>query len=136
MEETRKFPAQTSPFTSQQFQASFNTASTESRLISHAMRMTPSDKQTHPQISSVGTSSLPVGHVSTATSTSVQYQLPTNDVKPYIGPSSFPSSTNLRDSSSSTLPRVDRAPLKLDGGPNVPSYSSQGQGSINKNISY
>ena len=77
MEESRKFAAQSSPYT-QPVQTSFNAAA-ENRGTSHTVRMIPSDKPSHPPISS-GVTSASLGHVSTA-APSIQYQLPTNDVR-------------------------------------------------------
>ncbi|XP_024021193.1 uncharacterized protein LOC21395655 [Morus notabilis] len=133
MEESRKYVAQSTPYT-QPIQTSFNTA-VETRGMSHTVRMIQSDKQSHPPISSgVTSASLPLGHVSTATPPSIQYQLPTNDVRPSVVSSGFPISSNLgRDSSSSILPRVERAQIKVEGGPNAPSYASQGQVSLSSN---
>ncbi|KAL5548487.1 hypothetical protein UlMin_003718 [Ulmus minor] len=117
MEETRKYVAQSTAFASHPMQTSFST-----------QRMIPSDKQSHPPSSSVNISAtLPQAHVSTATPTSVQYQLSTNDMRAPMVSSGFPNSNLGRDSTSLGLPRVEKAQFKLEGGPHGSSYALQGQ---------
>ncbi|XP_015901245.3 uncharacterized protein LOC107434305 isoform X1 [Ziziphus jujuba] len=123
MEEPRKYNAHPSAYSSHPMQTSFGTAA-ESRGVSPAMRMIPSEKPSLTQISTGGASaSLPLGHVST-TPTSVQHQLPANEVRASMLSSGLPSSHLGRDSSLA-LPRVERTQVKPDGGPS--SYASQGQ---------
>ncbi|KAF4378063.1 hypothetical protein F8388_020699 [Cannabis sativa] len=129
MEESRTYAGQSSPYTSHSLQTSFNTGA-ESRGSPHTLRMIPSDKQTYLPVSSVAApASLPIGHVSTATSASMSYQLPTSDVRAPTVSSGFISNNLGRDSPSLALPRIERPQFKLDG-PNVPSLASQGQGNI------
>ena len=118
MEESRKHSTQSSAYSSQPLQTTFNSAA-ESRGSSHATRMIPSDKPNYAQVSTGGPSaSLPLGHVS-STSTSVQHQLPANEVR-------ASTSSHLGKDSALALPRVERTQVKLDGGPS--SYALQGQG--------
>lgn len=128
MEESRKYSTQPSAYSSTHpVQTSLNSAA-ESRGSSHAARMIPSDKPNHAQVSTGGLStSLPLGHVST-TPTSVQHQLPTNEVRAPVFSSGLPSS-HLGKDSTSALPRVERTQVKQDAGPS--SYASQGQGNDN-----
>ncbi|PON94168.1 Autoimmune regulator [Trema orientale] len=124
MEESRKYAGQSSPYASHPLQTNFNPAA-ESRASPHTLRMIPSDKQSHQPMSSVGApTSFPLGHVSTEPPASVQYQLPTNDVRASTVSSGFTSNNLGRDSPSSALPRIERAQY---GGPNGSALASQGQ---------
>lgn len=134
MEESRKYAGQSSPYSSHPLQTSFNPAP-ENRGSTHTLRTIPSDKQSHQPISSVGApASLPLGHVSTATPASVQYQLPTSDVRSSTVSGGFTSNNLGRDSPSSALPRMERTQFKSDGGPNGSFLASQGQGNQHKRL--
>lgn len=107
MEETKKYLAQSAPFTSPPLQTGFNSAAESRGTPHHTTRTIPLDKQSNQ-------SNPVVGHVSTAMPTSVQYQFPSNDVKPSAVSNSFPGTSNL-------------------GRPNGSSYAPQGQGNISTN---
>ncbi|KAK9268865.1 hypothetical protein L1049_001389 [Liquidambar formosana] len=111
MEESKEFA-----YSSQRLQTSFGPAA-ESRGTSNNVRVFPSDKSSHPPVSSGGfPTTSPLGHVSAATSTSLPHQLPTNEVRSSMVSSGLPSSQSGRDSSSLALPRVERVHFRLDGG--------------------
>lgn len=130
MDESKNFAAHTA-YTSHPVQTSSG-ALAETRGPSHTLRSLPVDKPTHSAISSGGIpASLPLVHApATATSTSVQYQMPANEVRPAMVSRGGPSSHLGRDSSSLSLPKVERAQFKLDGGSNGSTYASQLQGII------
>lgn len=100
----------------------------------HAARIFPSDKPSNPPIASGGIpASSPLGHVSPAISTSLQHQLPTNEVRPAMVSRGLPSSHLGRDSSSLPLPKVERPQFKSDGGSNGSSFASQVQATSSAN---
>lgn len=130
MDESKNFAAHTSTYTSHPVQPSSSTLA-ENRGTSHTLRSFPSDKPSHPAISSGGISASPLGHASaTTTSTSLQYQMPTNEVRPTIMSRGSSSSHLGRDPTSVPLPKVERVQFKLDGGSNGSSYASQLQGNV------
>lgn len=130
MEESKKYAGQSSQYTSHSLQTSFSPAA-ESRGSPHTLRMIPSDKLSHQPTSSVAApASSALGHVSTATPASVQYQLPTSDVRASTVSSGFTSNNLGRDLPAAALPRVERAQFKSDGGPNGSSLALQGQGDV------
>ncbi|KAL6536718.1 hypothetical protein OROMI_026299 [Orobanche minor] len=89
----------------------------ESRSTSNAVRMSQPDKSSH--MSGSFLSASPIAHSSTVNYTSLQYQLPTSEVRP-IGSGSL--SSHL---SSAALPRIDRPYLRSDGRPNGSSHPAQ-----------
>ncbi|KAL5804024.1 hypothetical protein ACOSQ3_030824 [Xanthoceras sorbifolium] len=127
MEDSKKFTTQPTTYAPHGLQTNFGTAA-ENRGITHTVRVFPSDKMSSsPTVSAGGfPASSPPVHVS-ATSTSVSYQLPTNEVRAPTVSTGLPGSHLGRDSSSLALPRVDRAQIKSDGGTNASSYLSQVQ---------
>ncbi|KAG6689795.1 hypothetical protein I3843_11G190200 [Carya illinoinensis] len=135
MDESKNFAAHTSTYTSHPVQPSSSTLA-ENRGTSHTLRSFPSDKPSHPAISSGGISASPLGHASaTTTSTSLQYQMPTNEVRPTIMSRGSSSSHLGRDPTSVPLPKVERVQFKLDGGSNGSSYASQLQANSSANQS-
>lgn len=136
MEESRKYTPESSAHTSHSLQTNFN-KSAENRGSSNTMRIVPSDKSTHALHTSRSIiAPSPPGQVSATVPTTIQYQLPTSEVKASSISSGLPSGHLARDSSLSTFPRVERPQFKSDGGPNGSTYASQGKGNINVNIIY
>jgi hypothetical protein len=128
MDESKNFVAHTAAYTSHPVQPSSSTPAEISGAL-HTVRTFQSDKPSNLPISSGGIpAASPLGHASAATSTSLQYQLPTNEVRPGIR--GLPSGHLGRDSSSLSLAKVERAQFKLDGGSNGSSYASQLQGNV------
>ncbi|KAE8125468.1 hypothetical protein FH972_020273 [Carpinus fangiana] len=123
MDESKNFVAHTAAYTSHPVQPSSSTPAEISGAL-HTVRTFQSDKPSNLPISSGGIpAASPLGHMSAATSTSLQYQLPTNEVRPGIR--GLPSGHLGRDSSSLSLAKVERPQFKLDGGSNGSSYASQ-----------
>ncbi|KAL6570817.1 hypothetical protein OROGR_000367 [Orobanche gracilis] len=91
--------------------------SVESRSTSNAVRMSQPDKSSH--ISGSFLSASPIAHSSTVNYASLQYQLPTSEVRP-IGSGSLPSHL-----SSAALTRVDRPNLRSDVRPYGSSHPAQ-----------
>lgn len=127
MEDSKKFATQPTSYASHGLQTNFGAAA-ENRGTPHTVRMFPSDKTSpSPAISSGGfPAASPSVHVSAATPTSLPRPLPNNEVRGPTVSTGLPGSHLGRDSSSLPLPRVDRGPIKLDGGTNASSYVSQG----------
>ncbi|KAM7498936.1 hypothetical protein LguiA_023350 [Lonicera macranthoides] len=128
MEKLVEFPQHSGPCSSPQTQTKLG-AATESHAMSNAGRKFPLNRPSGPIPSGGLQTASPLGHVSTAKSTSLPYQLPTSEVRPVIS-SGLPASQMGRDSSLA-LPRVERPPFRLDGRSNGSSYTSQVQVSTN-----
>ncbi|KAJ7963716.1 PHD finger protein [Quillaja saponaria] len=127
MEESKKFSPHSGTYTSHPLPTSFSATGP-----SHSIRVFQSDnKSTYMPISS-GTAS-PVVHISAATATSLQYQTPTNDVRPSMVSSGMPSNNLGREPSSSAFPRVERPQFKVDAGSNGSSFTLQVQANSSAN---
>lgn len=119
MDESKKYAAQTATYSPQPLKTSFSAAA-ESHGMPHTVRMS-TDNPNHAPISAGGFAASPLVHVSAATPTSAQYQLP-------VGSGSVPGSHIGRDPSSPALPRGERVQIRTDGGSNGSSYAYQVQG--------
>ncbi|KAK3199839.1 hypothetical protein Dsin_023254 [Dipteronia sinensis] len=128
MEDSKKFTTQPATYAPHALQTNFGAAA-DNRGTSHSVRIFPPDKMSpSPTVSAGGfPASSPPVHVSAATSTSLPYQLHTNEARVPTVSTGFPGSHLGRDSASLALPRVDRAQIKVDGGINASSYVSQAQ---------
>ncbi|XP_059662434.1 uncharacterized protein LOC132308388 isoform X2 [Cornus florida] len=127
MEKSEEFSLHSTASSSQRLQRNSDAAA-ESRGTSHTSRMFPSDKPSHPLISSGGFQpASPLAHVSAAKSTSLPYQLPASEIRSPVISSGLPSSHLGRDSLSLALPSVERVHFRLDGRSNGSSYTSQVQ---------
>ncbi|KAI9184820.1 hypothetical protein LWI28_001394 [Acer negundo] len=126
MEDSKKFTTQPATYASHALQTNFGAAA-DNRGTSHSVRIFPPDKMSpSPTVSTGGfPASSPPVHVSAGTSTSLPYQLHTNEARLPTVSTGFPGSHLGRDSASLALPRVDRAQIKVDGGINASSYVSQ-----------
>ncbi|KAL0399174.1 UNVERIFIED_CONTAM: PHD finger protein [Sesamum radiatum] len=119
MEKAEAFSLPSTPHSSR-LQANSGAAA-ESHSASHPVRASQLDKSSHMSISSGSfQSATPLGHSTTANSTSLPYQLPTSEIRPIVS-SALPSS----HSSSAALPRVNRPHLRSDGRANGSSLPSQ-----------
>lgn len=128
MEESKEFVTHSATYSSQRLQSTFGSA-TENRGPQHTMRMFPSDKPSHAPISSGGFQpASPLGNVSTATPTPLPHQLPPNEARAPMVSSGLATSNLGRDSSSLSLPGVERTHFRMDGRPNGSSYPPQVQG--------
>ncbi|PSR85267.1 PHD finger protein [Actinidia chinensis var. chinensis] len=99
-------------------------AAADSRSASHFTRTIPLNKP-NPFGGFQPASSL--GHVSVANSTPLPYQLPASELRASRVSNGLPTSLLGRDSSSSTLPRVERPHFSLDPIPNGSSYALKNQ---------
>ncbi|XP_044462951.1 uncharacterized protein LOC123193925 [Mangifera indica] len=133
MEDSKKFTAQPTTYTSHphSLQTSFG-ATADSRGVPNTVRIFSSDKSgLSPAIHSGSfPASSPPAHVSAATSSSIPYHLPTSEVRT---PTISTGSHMGKDSSSSVLPRIERAQSKLDGVSNGSSYGTQVQANTSSN---
>ncbi|XP_011095470.1 uncharacterized protein LOC105174914 [Sesamum indicum] len=127
MEKAEAFSLPSTPHSSR-LQANSG-AAVESHSASHPVRVSQPDKSSHMSISSGSfQSTTPLGHSTTANSTSLSYQLPTSEIRPIVS-SALPSS----HSSSAALPRVNRPHLRSDGRANGSSQPSQIQATYSAN---
>lgn len=126
MEKAEAFSLPSTPHSSR-LQANSG-AAVESHNASHPVRVSQPDKSSHMSISSGSFQSTPLGHSTTANSTSLSYQLPTSEIRPIVS-SALPSS----HSSSAALPRVNRPHLRSDGRANGSSQPSQIQATYSAN---
>ncbi|XP_052207443.1 uncharacterized protein LOC127811533 [Diospyros lotus] len=127
MEKSEELSSRAATNSSQSLQTNLGAAA-ESRGASHMTRMFPSDKSSHPPVSSGGFQpASPFARGSVANSTPLPYQLPATGVRTSLASSASPSSLIGKDSSSSSMPRVDRPQLRLDPRLNGSSYTSQNQ---------
>ncbi|XP_028777225.1 uncharacterized protein LOC114733899 [Neltuma alba] len=121
MEESKKFHEHSAPSTSQPLQTSMGSGMVENRMPSHTVRMFASDKSSHTGVSSSGTITSPhVTHVPAGSSSGLQYQSTTTEVKSPIVSGGMPSSHLGRNSSSLALPKVEQPQFKVDGGSSGP----------------
>ncbi|KAK4398571.1 PHD finger protein [Sesamum angolense] len=127
MEKAEAFSLPSTPHSSR-LQANSG-AAVESHSASHPVRASQPDKSSHMSISSGSfQSATPLGHSTTANSTSLSYQLPTSEIRPIVS-SALPSS----HSSSVALPRVNRPHLRSDGRANGSSQPAQIQATSSAN---
>ncbi|KAL6199425.1 hypothetical protein ACLB2K_029209 [Fragaria x ananassa] len=124
MDESKKYAAQTATYSPQPLKTSFSAAA-ESHGMPHTVRMS-TDNPNHAPIPASGFAASPLVHVSAATPTSAQYQLP-------VGSGSVPGSHIGRDPSSPALPRGERVQIRTDGGSNGSSYAYQVQANSSAN---
>ncbi|KAK7300007.1 hypothetical protein RJT34_10838 [Clitoria ternatea] len=133
MEEAKKFAATSTPSTtyaSQSLQTSIG-GIVDNRVPSHAVRMFPVDKSSHPAITSTVVS-IPA-HVNAGSSTPLQHQSTSNEVRPPVVSGVMPGSHLGKNSSSLALPKFEHPPFKVDGGSNGSSYMLQAQASSSAN---
>lgn len=116
MEESKEIVAHSATYASQRLQSNFG-SSTETRGPQHTARTPISSGGFQP--------ASPLGNVSAATSTPLPHH---SEVRSSIVSSGLTSSNLGRDSSSISLPRVERTHFRLDGKPNGSPYPPQVQG--------
>ncbi|XP_011097827.1 uncharacterized protein LOC105176655 [Sesamum indicum] len=109
MEKAEDFSLPSTPHSSQRLQG--NSGKTvESHSVLHQVQTSQSDKSGHMPISSGNfQSASPSLRSTTVNSTSLPYQLPTNDIRPVVS-----SALPLGHLGSASLPRVDRPNLRSD----------------------
>ncbi|XP_020223635.1 uncharacterized protein LOC109805822 [Cajanus cajan] len=135
MEEAKKFAASSTPsttHTSQPLQANIG-GPVDNRVPSPVVRMFPSDKSSHPAISSMGTVVSIPAHVSAGSSAALQYQSTGNEVRPPVVSGMIPISHLGRNPSSAVLPKVEHSQFRVDAGSNGASYIMQVQANSSAN---
>ncbi|KAK4420807.1 PHD finger protein [Sesamum alatum] len=130
MEKAEDFSIPSTPHSSQRLQGNSGTA-VESRSVLHQVRTSQLDKSGHVAISSGNFQyASPSVRSTTVNSTSLPYQLPTNDIRPAVS-----NALPLGHLGSAALPRVDRPNLRSDGRSNGLSHASQVQANYSVNSS-
>lgn len=126
MEESKKFAAPSTTYTSQPFQT--NTGGmVDNRVPTTAVRMFTSDKSNHTSMpSTVSMASMPP-HLAAGSSAPSQYQSTSNEVRPPIVSGVMPSSHMGRNPSSVALPRVENPQFKVTAGLSGAPYVLQVQ---------
>ncbi|KAJ9182598.1 hypothetical protein P3X46_006578 [Hevea brasiliensis] len=126
MEGSKKFAAPSATYSSQMLQPSFGAVG-DIHGPSHSICMFPSDKPSNTTLPSGGHSaSVTLGHVSTATSTSVPNQLLPTEVRASTVSTGLCNSHPVWDSSALAGPRVEKLHFKSEG-PNATSYAPKVQ---------
>ncbi|KAL0302000.1 UNVERIFIED_CONTAM: PHD finger protein [Sesamum radiatum] len=130
MEKAEDFSLPSTPYSSQRPQG--NSGKTvESHSVLHQVRTSQSDKSGHmPTSSGNFQSASPSVRSTTVNSTSLPYQLPTNDVRPVVS-----NALPLGHLGSAALPRVDRPNPRSDGRSNGLLHASQVQANYSVNSS-
>ena len=129
MEESKKFSAPSTTYTSQPVQTSIGVTA-DNRVPPHGVRMFASDKSSHTAIPSSGTIVSIPAYVSAGSSAALQYQSTSNEVRPPMVSGVMPGTHLGRNSSSLALPKVEHPQVKVDGGSNGSSYVLNVQGNM------
>lgn len=130
MEESKKFSAPSTTYTSQPLQTSVG-GTVDSHVTTNAVRIFAPDKSSHTAISSTGTVVPIPPHVSAGSSAALPYQSTSNEGRPPVVSGAMHSSHLGRNSSSLVLPKVEHSQFKVNGGgSNGPPYVLQVQGNF------
>jgi hypothetical protein len=131
MEESKKFSAPSTTYTSQPLQTN-TSGMVDNRVPTNAVRMFASDKSNHTAISSTVPMVCIPTHISAGSSAALQYQSTSNEVRPPIVSGVMPNNHMGRNPSSVALPRVENPQFKVTGGLSGAPYVLQVQGNFNK----
>lgn len=134
MEESKKFSAPSTTYTSQPLQTNAS-GMVDNRVPTNAVRMFAPDKPNHTAIASaVSMVSIPP-HISAGSSAAMQYPTASNEVRPPMVSGVMPSSHVGRNASSVALPRVENPQFKVTGGLSGAPYVLQVQGNFHQSFS-
>ncbi|KAL2316702.1 hypothetical protein Fmac_030578 [Flemingia macrophylla] len=135
MEEAKKYAASSTPSTTHTPQPLQTTIGgpVDNRVPSPVVRVFPSDKSSHPAISSMGTVLSIPAHVSAGSSATLQYQSTGNEVRSPLVSGVVPISHLGRNPSSVVLPKVEHPQFRVDAGSNGASYMMQVQANSSAN---
>jgi hypothetical protein len=131
MEESKKFSAPSTTYTSQPLQTN-TSGMVDNRVPNNAVRMFASDKSNHTAISSTASMVSIPPHLTVGSSAALQYQSTSNEVRPPIVSGVMPNNHMGRNPSSVALPRVENPQFKVTGGLSGAPYVLQVQGNFNK----
>ncbi|XP_057726372.1 flocculation protein FLO11-like isoform X1 [Arachis stenosperma] len=121
MEEAKRYAAPSTTYTSQPVQPS-TSVTVDNRVAPHGVRVFPPDNSSHIAIpSSATTVSIP-SHVSAGSSSTSQYQVTSNEVRPPMVSGAIPSTHLGRNSSPMVVPKLENPQVRADGGSNGSSY--------------